>query len=57
VTIRYAERVSANGRIDPRSNNLAAATDVYIMKGAEEEVYQPRSPIMAFATPRSAAFR
>jgi len=42
VTIRYAERVSANGRIDPRSNNLAAATDVYIMKGAEEEVYQPR---------------
>ncbi len=41
VTIRYAERLSANGRIDTRSNNLAAATDVYIMKGAAEEIYQP----------------
>ena len=42
VTIRYAENVQPNGMIDPRTNNLAAATDVYIMKGDTAETYQPR---------------
>jgi alpha-L-rhamnosidase len=42
VQLRYAENVKDNGNIDVRSNNLAAATDVYILNGEGFEKYEPR---------------
>ncbi len=42
VTLRYAENLKNDGMIDIRSNNLAAATDVYILKGNNVEIYEPR---------------
>ncbi len=42
VSLRYAENLQKDGNIDPRSNNLAAATDTYILKGGEVEEYEPR---------------
>ncbi len=42
VQMRYAEVVDENGRLDPRINRSAAATDTYTLKGEGQEVYEPR---------------
>lgn len=42
VTLRYSELVDSTGLIDPWTNRLAAATDIYVFKGDGEEVYEPR---------------
>ena len=41
VTIRYAEEVE-NGELDTYTNRNAKATDIYIMNGSDEEVWEPR---------------
>ena len=41
VTLRYAENIKKNGMIDPESNNLALATDKYILSGKENGIYEP----------------
>jgi alpha-L-rhamnosidase len=48
LTLRYAEDVKPNGMIDTTSNEKAAATDVYIMKGEGTEVYEPRFTFQGF---------
>jgi len=42
VHVRYAEDLWADGSLDVTSNERAAATDVYVMKGGGVEVYEPR---------------
>nr|MBC8179748.1 family 78 glycoside hydrolase catalytic domain [candidate division KSB1 bacterium] len=42
VTLSYAENLQKDGNIDVRSNNLAAVTDTYILKGEAVEEYEPR---------------
>jgi len=42
ILIKYAENLNKNGRIDPKSNNLASPIDTYIMSGKENEMYEPR---------------
>jgi len=42
VQLRYAENLQKDGNIDVRSNNLAAATDTYILRGGGIEEYEPR---------------
>ena len=42
ITLRYAEVLDDEGRLDPRINRQAAATDVYILKGAAQEEWEPR---------------
>jgi alpha-L-rhamnosidase len=42
VQLRYAENLQQDGNIDVRSNNLALATDTYILRGEGIEAYQPR---------------
>lgn len=41
LTIRYAENMK-DGMIDIRSNLRALATDTYIAKGGQQEIYEPR---------------
>jgi alpha-L-rhamnosidase len=41
VTLRYAEDIHPNGTLDPRSNERAQATDVYILNGRGREDYEP----------------
>jgi alpha-L-rhamnosidase len=41
IVLRYAED-SNNGMLDPASNHLALAKDVYISRGDNKEVYEPR---------------
>ncbi|MCC5928923.1 MAG: family 78 glycoside hydrolase catalytic domain [Cyclobacteriaceae bacterium] len=40
--VRFAEDVYDNGRLDITSNERAAAQAEYILKGEEEETYEPR---------------
>jgi len=42
VTLRYAELLNEDGTLNVAPNRGAKATDVYILKGGEEEVYEPR---------------
>jgi len=42
VKIRYSELINDDGTINTTPNRCADATDVYIFKGAEEEIYEPR---------------
>jgi len=42
VTLRYAELLNDDGMINTRPNRAAKATDVYILKGNGEEIYEPR---------------
>ena len=42
LTLRYAENIDRHGMIDTKTNNLAAATDKYILSGEERETYEPR---------------
>lgn len=42
VTLRYAELQHENGMIDPGTAGGARQADLYTMKGAAEETYEPR---------------
>jgi len=42
VTLRYAEKIHDDGRLDPSTAGGARQADVYTMKGADEERYEPR---------------
>ena len=42
VKIKYAELLNNEGMLNTVPNRCADATDVYIFKGTEEEVYEPR---------------
>ena len=42
VTLQYAENLQRDGLIDPTTNGLAKATDIYILSGNGEETYEPR---------------
>lgn len=48
VTLRYAEDIYPDGTLDPRSNERALATDVYVMKGGGRETYEPRFTFHGF---------
>ncbi len=41
VTLRFAEVLNENGEIEVENLRDARATDVYILKGGEEEVWEP----------------
>jgi len=41
VTLRYAELLDDNGMINTVPNRGAKATDEYILKGKEQEIYEP----------------
>jgi len=41
ITLRFAERLSPDGTIYTENLRAAKATDVYILKGGGEEVYEP----------------
>jgi alpha-L-rhamnosidase len=42
VTMRYGELLHPDGSVDMTTNLLAKATDIYILKGTADEVYEPR---------------
>jgi len=48
ITLRYAEDLRPDGTIDVTSNERALATDVYVMRGAGREVYEPRFTFHGF---------
>ena len=41
VIIRYSEIADRNGTLNTATNRLAKATDVYILKGEGEEIFEP----------------
>ena len=42
VTLRFAESVHADGTLNPENLRSARAEDVYILRGGEEETWEPR---------------
>jgi alpha-L-rhamnosidase len=48
ITLRYAEDLKPDGMIDVTSNEAAAATDIYVMNGRGQEVYEPRFTFHGF---------
>ncbi|MBX2920646.1 MAG: family 78 glycoside hydrolase catalytic domain [Chitinophagaceae bacterium] len=42
ITLRFAETLYENGTVNQENLRTAAATDVYILKGAGEETWEPR---------------
>lgn len=42
VTLKFAENLSADGTVNQENLRAAAATDVYILKGGEDEEWEPR---------------
>lgn len=48
VRLRYAEDLQPDGNLDATSNEHAAATDVYVMKGEGAESYEPRFTFHGF---------
>lgn len=48
ILLRYAEDLLPNGNLDPTSNERAAATNLYVMKGGGLEVYEPRFTFHGF---------
>lgn len=48
LNVRFAEDINENGTIDVTSNEKAKATAVYILKGAEIEIYEPRFSFFGF---------
>ncbi len=42
ITLRHAESIYPNGRVDTRNLQSASATDVYICRGGDREVWMPR---------------
>ncbi len=41
IIIKYSEIVDRNGNLNTATNRLAKATDVYILKGEGEEIFEP----------------
>ncbi len=48
VTIRHAERLNPDGTIYTTNLRDAKATDTYVLKGGEEEVFEPRFTFHGF---------
>lgn len=48
VIIKHSEHVNDDGTLNFFTNRAAAATDIYILKGHEIEVYQPRFTFHCF---------
>jgi len=48
VTLRHGERLDADGRLYTANLRRARATDVYILKGGGEEVWEPRFTFHGF---------
>ena len=48
VTIRHSEHVNEDGTLNYYTNRAAAATDIYILKGHEIEIYEPRFTFHCF---------
>ena len=48
VVITHAENIYDDGRLNTFTNRDAAATDVYILKGHEIEIYEPRFTFHCF---------
>ena len=48
ITIRHAERLNPDGTIYTTNLRDAKATDTYILKGGEEEVFEPRFTFHGF---------
>lgn len=48
VVITHAENIFPDGRLNTFTNRNAAATDVYILKGHEIEIYEPRFTFHCF---------
>ena len=48
VKLRFAEAVDDHGGLDPNTNGKARQEDNYILKGAGEEVYEPRFTFHGF---------
>ena len=48
LTLRHAEDLKPDGSIDTTSNEKAAATDTYVMKGEGSENYEPRFTFHGF---------
>ncbi len=42
VTMRFAENLKSDGTVDQQNLRKATATDVYTLKGGEEEKWEPR---------------
>ncbi len=48
LTLQHAERLNADGTLDLTNLKLAKATDVHILKGQGEEVFQPKFTFHGF---------
>lgn len=48
VTLRFAERLNPDGTIYTKNLRGAACVDTYILKGGEEEIYEPRFTFHGF---------
>ncbi|QDU88966.1 Bacterial alpha-L-rhamnosidase [Pirellulimonas nuda] len=48
ITLRYAERLNADGTLDVTNLKLAEATDTYVMRSAGAETYQPKFTFHGF---------
>ncbi len=48
ITLRYAEDLKPDGTIDVKSNERALSTDVYVMRGEGQEVYEPKFTFHGF---------
>ena len=42
VVLRHSELIGDDGMLDPWTNRRAKATDTFVLRGAGEEIYQPR---------------
>lgn len=42
VVLRHAENVHGDGTLDVATNRKARATDTYVLRGGETEIYEPR---------------
>jgi len=56
ITIRHAERLNPDGTIYTTNLRDAKATDTYILKGGEEEVFEPRFTFHGFQYVEVAGF-
>ncbi len=48
ITLRFAEILKSDGNIDRTNLSEAESTDEYILKGAQEEIWEPRFTIHGF---------
>lgn len=56
VRLRYAELINEDGSLNPATNDNARATDVYILKGQGEEIYEPHFTYHGFRYVELAGF-